>query len=140
MTARHAAFSMTLHSIPGQIRRVEGFLKKVNRFAHLDEIQMHKMMVSLTEAVNNAIIHGNKSDETKKVHVRCEILPGWLVVFVHDEGKGFRPSRVRNPLKKQNLLRENGRGIFLMRTLMDRVEFDIDPSGAEVALWLDTNK
>ncbi len=131
---------MTLRSVPGQVRRVEGFLKKVNRTAHLDEIQMHKMMVSLTEAVNNAIIHGNKADQTKKVIVRCEILPGWLVVFIHDEGKGFRLSRIRNPLKKQNLLRVNGRGIFLMKTLMDRVEFEIEPSGAQVALWLDMNK
>lgn len=131
---------MTLQSIPSQVRRVEGFLKKVNRTAHLNEIQMHKMMVSLTEAVNNAIVHGNKADQTKTVHVRCEILPGWLVVFIHDEGRGFRPSGVRNPLKKQNLLRVNGRGIFLMKTLMDKVEFEIEPSGAQVALWLDMNK
>jgi anti-sigma regulatory factor (Ser/Thr protein kinase) len=47
---------------------------------------------------------------------------------------------VRNPLKKHNLLRENGRGIFLMKTLMDKVEFEMGPDGAEVALWLDTNK
>ncbi|MEK9139040.1 MAG: ATP-binding protein, partial [Bacteroidota bacterium] len=93
-----------------------------------------------TEAVNNAIMHGNKSDQTKKVHVRCELLPGWLVVFVSDEGAGFKVDKIRNPLKKQNLLRENGRGIFLMRTLMDKVEFEVGPSGAQVALWLDMNK
>jgi serine/threonine-protein kinase RsbW len=134
-----SVFTMTLASDPKQIRRVEGFLKKISRAAHLDEIQMHKMMVSLTEAVNNAIIHGNKSDNTKKVHLRCELLPGWLVVYVNDEGKGFKPERVRNPLKKQNLLRENGRGIFLMKTLMNKVEFEVGPSGAQVALWLEMN-
>ena len=131
---------MTFQSNPKHIRRVEAFLKKVNRSAHLDEIQMHKMMVSLTEAVNNAIIHGNNSDQTKIVRVRCELHPGSLVVFVHDEGKGFRPEKVRNPLKKKNLMRENGRGIFLMRTLMDKVEFDIGPSGAQVVLSLEMNK
>ena len=131
---------MTFQSNPKHIRRVEAFLKKVNRSAHLDEIQMHKMMVSLTEAVNNAIIHGNKSDQTKKVGVRCELRPGWLVVTIHDEGKGFQPGRVRNPLQKKNLMRENGRGIFLMRTLMDKVEFDIGPSGAQVVLRLELNK
>jgi serine/threonine-protein kinase RsbW len=131
---------MTLQSNPKQIRRVEAFLKKVNRAAHLDEIQMHKMMVSLTEAVNNAIIHGNKSDQMKNVHVRCELLPGWLVVFVSDEGKGFQPDKVRNPLRKQNLMRESGRGVFLMKTLMDKVEFEMGPSGALVALWLDMKK
>ena len=131
---------MTLRSNPNQIRKVEHFLKKVNDVAHLDEIQMHKMMVSLTEAVNNAIIHGNKSDLGKKVSVQCEILPGWLVVFVNDEGGGFEPSKVRNHLRKQNLLKESGRGIFLMRTLMDKVEFEREPSGTRVSLWLDTNK
>lgn len=131
---------MTLHSDPKYIRRVEPFLKKINHTARLDEIQMHKMMVSLTEAVNNAIIHGNKSNPEKRVRVRCEVLPGWLVVFVQDEGNGFAPEKVRNPLRRQNLMRENGRGVFLMRTLMDKVEFEIDPSGAQVSLWLDTNK
>jgi serine/threonine-protein kinase RsbW len=131
---------MTLHSDPKYIRRVEPFLKKINHTARLDEIQMHKMMVSLTEAVNNAIIHGNKSNPEKRVRVRCEVLPGWLVVFVQDEGNGFAPEKVRNPLRRQNLMRENGRGVFLMKTLMDKVEFEIDPSGAQVSLWLDTNK
>jgi serine/threonine-protein kinase RsbW len=131
---------MTLRSNPKQIRKVELFLKKVNRSAHLDEIQMHKMMVSLTEAVNNAIIHGNRSDPEKRVLVRCEILPGWLVVFVNDEGGGFEPLKVRNPLRKQNLMRESGRGIFLMRTLMDKVEFETEQSGTRVSLWLDTRK
>lgn len=136
----HAVFTMTLASDPKHIRRVETFLKRINRSARLDEIQMHKMMVSLTEAVNNAILHGNKSDRTKKVHVRCELLPGWLAVSVSDEGKGFKPEKVRNPLRKKNLLKESGRGIFLMRTLMDKVEFEMGTSGARVTLWLDTNK
>ena len=140
MTTKQAVFKMTLPSSPKHIRRVETFLKKVNHSAHLDEIQMNKMMVSLTEAVNNAIIHGNKLDEAKKVHVRCELQPGWLVVSVNDEGGGFRPEKVRNPLKKQNLLRENGRGIFLMRTLMNKVEFEVGPLGAQVVLWLSLSK
>jgi serine/threonine-protein kinase RsbW len=68
------------------------------------------------------------------------VLPGWIVVSVQDEGEGFVLKKVRNPLRKQNLMRESGRGVFLMRTLMDKVEFEIGPSGAQVSLWLDTNK
>jgi serine/threonine-protein kinase RsbW len=60
--------------------------------------------------------------------------------MVHDEGKGFHPEKVGNPLTKENLLRESGRGIFLMRTLMDRVEFEVGRAGTLVRLWLDTNK
>jgi serine/threonine-protein kinase RsbW len=60
--------------------------------------------------------------------------------MVNDEGHGFKPEGVKNPLKKENLMRENGRGIFLMRTLMDRVEFEKTRSGYQVRLWLDLKK
>ncbi|MGA9116823.1 MAG: ATP-binding protein [Bacteroidota bacterium] len=140
MAPRQTTFRLTLRSNPRHIGRVEDLLKKLNRTLHLGDIQFHKLMVSLTEAVNNAIIHGNRSDETKKVAIRCRILPGWLVMTVTDQGSGFRLSRVRNPLMKKNLLRESGRGIFLMRTLMDRVEFRVQKTGSEVELWLDLTK
>ena len=133
-------FRLNMKSNPRNIGRVETFLKKVGKSIRLDEIQFHKLMVSLTEAVNNAIIHGNKSDPVKSVRVMCEILPGWILIMVDDEGKGFKPDRVGNPLAKENVLRESGRGIFLMRTLMDKVEFDFGRSGTQVRLWLDTNK
>jgi serine/threonine-protein kinase RsbW len=127
---------MTLPSSPKSIIRVEAFLHKVNRSAGLDEIRFHKAMISLTEAVNNAIMHGNKADKEKKVHVRCDVMEGTLLFTVTDEGRGFRPETVDNPLKEENLLKESGRGVFLMRTLMDRVEFRRSTEGMEVRLWL----
>ena len=140
MTAKQIIYHLTLPSTLKAVGRIEAFLKKVNRSVHLDEIQMHKLMVSLTEAVNNAIVHGNKQDLQKKVSVECEILPGWLLFVVRDQGKGFRPNDVANPLHQKNLLRESGRGVFLMRTLMDRVEFERKRTGMEVSLWLNVNK
>ena len=133
-------FRLTLSSNPKNIGKIEGFLKTIGKTVHLDEIQFHKLMVSLTEAVNNAIIHGNRSLPGKKVQVKCELLPGWILMMIQDQGKGFRPEKVGNPLVKENLLRESGRGIFLMRTLMDKVEFEVGKSGTLVRLWLDTNK
>jgi serine/threonine-protein kinase RsbW len=131
---------MTLASDPKHIHKVEVFLKKVDAAARLDEIQLHKVMVSLTEAVNNAIIHGNGANPLKRVTVLCRILPGWLLFQVADQGRGFDPSAVENPLREENLLRESGRGIFLMRTLMDKVEIEPSRKGTEVRLWLDTAK
>jgi serine/threonine-protein kinase RsbW len=133
-------FRLTLRSIPRSIRRVESYLLRITSAVGLDEIQTHKVMVSLTEAVNNAILHGNKSDPLKKVFVRCEVLPGWLLFQIEDQGRGFKPEHVKNPLKEENLLRESGRGIFLMRTLMDKVEFEPTAQGTQVRLWLETNK
>ena len=140
MTSKPTMFRLTISSNPKNIGKVEGFLKKIGKSVTLDEIQFHKLMVSLTEAVNNAILHGNRSVPGKSVHVVCELIPGWLLIMVDDEGKGFRPEKVGNPLAKENLLRESGRGIFLMRTLMDKVEFDVGKAGTQVRLWLDLNK
>ncbi|RPH35627.1 ATP-binding protein [bacterium] len=140
MTLQQIEFRATIPSSPKNISKVETFLKKVNKAIHLDEIQFHKLMVSLTEAVNNAIVHGNRSDPTKKVMLKCEHLPGWLLLIIEDEGKGFKVDHVANPLKKRNLLKESGRGIFLMRTLMDKVEFEMTESGLVVRLWLALNK
>lgn len=140
MQATPAMFRLTLPSTTQAIRRVEPYLNKVNGAAKLDEVQFNKLMVSVTEAVNNAIIHGNKLDPSKKVRVVTELLPGWLVVMVTDEGRGFKPSAVKSPLRKTNLLKDSGRGLFLMRTLMDKVEYEINDTGTQVRLWLDLSK
>ncbi len=140
MKATQSVYRTSIASTPRNIGKVESFLKKVNHTVHLDEIQMHKLMVSLTEAVNNAIVHGNRSDAKKKVSIVCEILPGWLLFLITDQGAGFKAERVQNPLTKKNLMKESGRGIFLMRTLMDKVEFESMKGGMQVRLWLDTGK
>ncbi len=140
MKSTQTVFRLTLRSVPRSIRRVESYLTRMNATLRLGEIQMHKVMVSLTEAVNNAIMHGNKADPEKKVTVRCEVLPGWLLFTVEDQGRGFRVDHVRNPLKEENIMKESGRGIFLMRTLMDKVEFQLTQKGTQVRLWLNTNK
>jgi serine/threonine-protein kinase RsbW len=129
-------FRLVLESDPRNIGKVEAFLHEVGQNVKLDEIQLHKLMVALTEAVNNAILHGNKSDPTKNVEVTCEAKEDGLSIRVRDQGGGFKPESVENPLKEENLLRESGRGIFLMRTLMDKVEFARAEEGMEVLLWL----
>jgi len=135
--AGHRVFHLTLASNPKNISRVETFLARVRRHVPLDEIQHHKLMISITEAVNNAIIHGNKSNPSKRVTVRCEAIAGGLLTAVKDEGRGFMPETVDNPLKDENILKESGRGIFLMRTLMTRVDFHRTRSGMIVELWLE---
>lgn len=135
-TAPTAGLHLRLASEQKNIVRVEGFLKRVQRLVPLDEIQLNKVMVALTEAVNNAIVHGNRRDPSRLVRVLCDVTPGALHFRVLDQGSGFDPAAVRNPLTDENLLRENGRGIFLMRTLMDRVTFSQHPDGMEVHMVL----
>ena len=90
--------------------------------------------LALREALNNAVIHGNGMDPKKLVEIRCRCEQGkgvWLIV--RDQGRGFDPSTVPNPLTPQRLLAEHGRGIHLIKLLMDEVSFK--RGGSEVHMW-----
>jgi serine/threonine-protein kinase RsbW len=79
--------------------------------------------LAVEEALVNAIRHGNGSDQTKQVHVTCQLAPQHLLVEIADEGAGFDPTGVPDCTDTQNLHRPNGRGIMLMRRYMSRVQY-----------------
>ncbi|MDR0786826.1 MAG: ATP-binding protein [Gemmatimonadota bacterium] len=79
--------------------------------------------VSVTEALVNAVLYGNRSDREKTVRVEMRLAPGHLRVTVIDQGPGFDPARVPDPTLPENLGAPGGRGLFLIRHLMDRTEF-----------------
>ncbi len=125
---------LVLASEPQQITKVEGFLTKLNGLLQLDEVLFNKLLVATTEAVNNGIMHGNKRDPHKRVTLTCELNHESLIVRIDDEGPGLDPSSLPNPLAPENLLRENGRGVFLMRSLMDEVIFTKTAQGSAVIM------
>ena len=101
----------------------------------LEEEDRHWIGLAVREAVANAIKHGNRSDPAKQVEVEVGLADGEVVVSVRDEGPGFEPAEVANPLAPENLLRPGGRGIFYMRSLMDNVEYHFGADGGtEVVL------
>ena len=130
-------FTLECTADPKEIRKVEPFLQQINDVARLDDGTFYRLLVAGTEAVNNAILHGNKSDPRKTVHVTCTLGKDELVFRVKDQGKGFKPEEVPNPLEEKNLLKTNGRGIFLMRSLMDKVSYEVSHDGTEVELVID---
>jgi serine/threonine-protein kinase RsbW len=97
----------------------------VSRMAGLDEEALHWVGVAVRESVINAIKHGNQNDEAKRVHAEFTPLeaesPRGIAIRVRDEGCGFDPSTLPDPLAPENLLRASGRGIFLIRSFMDEV-------------------
>jgi len=131
------SFTLVLVSAPNEIIKVEEFLEGINDRLRLGDSRYNKLLVATTEAVNNGIIHGNGRDPKKKVTLTCEVNTTSLTVHVQDEGAGVDPATLPNPLAEENLLRENGRGVFLMRTLMDSVEFERLPGGAKVVMRMD---
>jgi serine/threonine-protein kinase RsbW len=106
----------------------------LNRVGAGDEIAFAVDM-AVREAVTNAVIHGNKQDETKAVGVKFINSPGALEIIVKDQGEGFDPSGVADPTDPQNLLKTSGRGILFMRTFMDEVEWlEHDEGGTVVRM------
>lgn len=134
---RPQTFYFECKSDPKEIRKVEPFLNQINEAANLDDGSFYRLLVAGTEAVNNAILHGNRGDVRKTVHVVCVLSKDSLVFRVRDEGRGFKPEEVPDPLDEKNLLKTSGRGIFLMRSLMDKVNFAMTAEGAEVELIID---
>jgi serine/threonine-protein kinase RsbW len=97
--------------------------------AGLDEDGSHWIGMAVREAVANAIKHGNKLDVQKKVNATFELSGSELEITISDEGEGFDPATISDPLNPQNLLKTSGRGIFYMRTFMDRVQYSFQPGG-----------
>ena len=127
-------FTLVLVSTPSEIIKVEEFLEEINERLRMGDTRYNKLLVATTEAVNNGIIHGNKRDPRKKVTLTFEVNGAAVTVQVQDEGSGVDPDSLPNPLAEENLLRENGRGVFLMRTLMDSVEFEKLQEGSKVTM------
>ena len=111
----------------------------IGRRAGLDEEALHWVGVALRESVINAIKHGNCSDVRKRVHVEFTVLQGdavpGLAIRVRDEGCGFDPSTIADPLAQENLLKSTGRGILMMRSFMDEMTFQrTEEGGMEVRM------
>lgn len=110
----------------------------VGKLAGLDEDELHWVSVAVRESVVNAIKHGNKNDQTKKVTVDfCPVPPtnaDELVIRIEDQGEGFVPEEVADPLAPENILKSSGRGIFLIRNFMDETVLKKVQGGMEIRM------
>jgi serine/threonine-protein kinase RsbW len=101
----------------------------------LDEDDLYRVGIAIRECMVNAVVHGNRYNSRKKVHLKVERTADRLTIVVRDEGEGFDPNAVPDPLAGENLLRGSGRGVMLMQSFMD--EFQISqgqPQGTEVKM------
>lgn len=98
----------------------------------VDEDTRHWVDVAVREAVANAIKHGNAQDPGKQVHVDLFREGDEVVIRVEDEGVGFNPAQIQDPLAPENLLKPNGRGIFYMKSFMDDIHYGPRPGGGTI--------
>mgnify|MGYP001423378282 CR=1 FL=1 len=126
--------SIQVNSDPNEIAKVEQFVEQICKEYKVGDDTFGNILISLTEAANNGIIHGNKSNKNKTVSINCtkDEATNRLVFIVKDEGKGFDYNQLPDPTAPENLDRPCGRGVFLMMQLADLVVFS--NNGATVEL------
>lgn len=125
---------MKLASSADSLHEVVEAVEQVAATIGMDEDSSVEVAIALTEAVNNAIYHGNGGVKEKPVYVRFLMGKDVLRIEILDEGSGFDPEAVPDPLAEENLLKPSGRGLLVMRTMMDGVEHRFLDSGTEVIL------
>ncbi len=111
------------------IELVQAVLDETLEPLEVDEESSYWMGIALREALTNAMKHGNALDPEKKVEVVLEVSEDGVEITVEDEGGGFDPAAVEDPLAPDNLLKTEGRGIFYMRKFMDKIEYDFGAGG-----------
>jgi serine/threonine-protein kinase RsbW len=105
------------------IRKVSDSVLRSLAGHHIDEDKAFDIKLCVEEAVRNAIVHGNKSDKRRSVKVVLQVSGDEAVIDVEDEGRGFDHARVADPTTDANIARNCGRGLFLIKKLMDKVEY-----------------
>lgn len=116
-------FRLSLNSTYEESEKVPDFVTDIQEKSQLEEDTTGNLMLLLSEAVTNAIVHGNKLDENKKVEVEVQINSEIIISTVKDHGEGFDPQAANDPLKEENLLKDSGRGIFLIKEISDSVDY-----------------
>lgn len=114
---------LTIQSVPENIAIVEKLIDELCTEFNIAEENYGNILISLTEAVNNAIVHGNKLDQDKDVILKFLTENKVLKVTIEDQGPGFDYDNLPDPTAPENIEKPHGRGVFLMRNLADNCEF-----------------
>jgi serine/threonine-protein kinase RsbW len=132
MTSQRVSY--TLDSTLDSVNTAEETAEKVVSRMPFDEDERHRISMAVREAAVNAVLHGNAYDPKKKMTISFENTGGSLVITIADQGRGLKEEELPDPLAEDNLLKQSGRGIFLIRSFMDEVRFrDLEP-GTEITL------
>ncbi len=126
--------SLEISSDVSNIEEVECFTVRFAKKIGMPVNTGCDLVIAVTELINNAIIHGNKLDKSKKVSIFYTASEHKVTVTVTDEGKGFDPDSVDNPIEPENILKNSGRGVFLLKKLMDSVDFSFTEEGTRITI------
>ena len=111
-------------SVFTELERLDECLNSIEGYKELSENKQYEIMLVLSEAVTNAIEHGNELNSSKKVKLDIILSSEGIVAEIYDEGSGFDPAKLANPLENKAMLRDHGRGWFLMQHYSSSIEWD----------------
>ncbi|MCB0490050.1 MAG: ATP-binding protein [Cyclobacteriaceae bacterium] len=123
-------------SLSENIRMIESFIDNAKEKFHLNDDIYGNIMIAVTEAVNNAIKHGNQNNSSKNVALILSLDESLIKFHVEDEGQGFDYQNLPDPTAPENLEKPGGRGIFLMKHLSDEVEFKDQGRVVELSFYI----
>jgi serine/threonine-protein kinase RsbW len=115
---------LIIKSETSELKKVEYFLEDIFNRNNLSKKYFNRLYLCVSEAIINAIKHGNRNDLNKKVIIKISCLTHEMEVLIEDEGEGFNRSILQNPTTTENIRKESGRGIFIIENLTDKIEFN----------------
>jgi serine/threonine-protein kinase RsbW len=128
--------SIEIPSLAENIRIIESFIDNAKEKYQLDDDIYGNIMIAVTEAVNNAIKHGNKDNSAKNVLISLSLEDGLIKFKIQDEGSGFDYHHLPDPTAPENIAKPGGRGIFLMKNLSDEVDFRDNGKVVELSFYV----
>ena len=128
--------SIQIPSLSENIRIIESFIDNAKEKYSLNDDIYGNIMIAVTEAVNNAIKHGNKDNSAKNVTLSLSLQDGLIKFMVQDEGDGFNYHHLPDPTAPENISKPGGRGIFLMKHLSDEVDFKENGKVVELSFYM----
>jgi serine/threonine-protein kinase RsbW len=118
------SIKISIPSLIENIQVIESFIDNAKEAFEINDDLYGNIMISVTECISNAIVHGNQSESSKLVHLELQMEPGLLRCSIEDEGTGFDFNQLPDPTDPENIEKIGGRGIFLMKHLSDEVKFE----------------
>lgn len=125
-----------IKSDPALLPELEEYVVNVAVANNINDEKINNLALAFSEAASNAFHHGNKNDHSKKVTIVITIEDSLFKVSIKDEGKGFVLDKVPDPTKPENILKDSGRGIHIMKSFLDDIQYNFSSEGTEVILIL----
>ena len=130
------SIKISIPSLIENITIIESFIDNAKEKFHINDDIYGNIMISVTECVSNAIIHGNNQDGKKAVKLELEFLENQIRFIVEDQGNGYDTTHLYDPTSPENLEKSGGRGVFIMKHLCDEIKFDNNGSKVTLTFYM----